>query len=159
MRGGLIASWGLGAFLIGGVAEADTLREALVQVYNGNPTITGQRANLRSLDELAAIARAGLRPRVTVNAGVNQDVLSTSRGSLGRDFSAGADVSYPLFDGGRVRKQINAADTRVQAGRATLRAVEGDVFEEAATLYMERIRGKSIPTLNGNPGGLLETNL
>ncbi len=159
MRGGLMTTWALGALLIGGVAEADTLRDALVQVYNSNPTITGQRAQLRGLDEGAAIARAGLRPQVSANIGVNQDVLSTSRGSLGRNFSAGVDFSYPLFNGGRVRNQINAADTRVQAGRATLRAVEADTFTEVVAVYMDVIRDGSVLTLNKNQVRVLETEL
>ena len=37
----------------------------------------------------------------------------------------------PLFQGGTVKNDIKAAKTRVEAGRATLRAVEGDVFTEA----------------------------
>jgi outer membrane protein len=142
-----------------GAAEADTLREALGLVYTRNPTITAQRAQLRGLDEFASVARAGLRPQLFGNAGLNQDVLSTNRGENGRNLSAGVEVSYPLFNGGRVRNQIRAADTRVQAGRATLRAVEGDVFTEAVGTYMDVIRDRSIVTLNENQVRVLQTNL
>ena len=159
MRGGLMATAALGALLIGGVAKADTLREALARTYNSNPTLTAQRAQLRGLDETAAIARAGLRPQVSGTVGVNQDVLSTGRGSNGRNFSAGVDVGYPLFNGGRVRNQIGAADTRVEAGRATLRAVEGDLFTEAVAVYNDVIRDRSIVTLNENQVRVLQTNL
>ena len=159
MRGGYLAAASVGALLIGGVAQADTLRDALVQVYQANPTITAQRAQLRGLDEVASIARAGLRPQVSGNVGLNQDVISTARGNLGRNFSAGVDIGYPLFNGGRVRNQIRAADTRVEAGRATLRAVEGDIFTEAVSVYMDVIRDRSIVTLNENQVRVLETNL
>ena len=159
MRGGLMATAAMGALLIGGVARADTLREALARTYNSNPTVTGQRAQLRILDETAAIARAGLRPQVSATVGVNQDVLSTGRGTNGRNFSAGVDVAYPLFNGGRVRNQIDAADTRVEAGRAALRAVEGDLFTEAVAVYNDVIRERSIVTLNENQVRVLETNL
>ncbi len=160
MRERLVAAASACALLMGGAAEADTLREALVQVYGRNPTITAQRAQLRSLDEASSIARAGLRPQVSGNLGLNQDVLTTRRRtSNGRDFSAGVDVSYPLFNGGRVRNQIRAADTRVEAGRATLRAVEGDVFTEAVGAYNDVIRDRSIVTLNQNQVRVLETNL
>lgn len=159
MRGGLMAAAATCALLAGGAAGAETLREALVQTYNSNPTITGQRAQVRVLDESASVARAGLRPQVSGTAGFNQDVFTTRRINSDSDFSAGIDVSYPLFNGGRVRNQIRAADTRVQAGRAILRAVEGDIFTEAVGAYNDVIRDRSIVTLNENQVRVLETNL
>jgi outer membrane protein len=159
MRGGLLAAVAVIALAAGGTARADTLREALVRTYATNPTITAQRQQLRTLDEGVAIARAGLRPQVSATAGVNQDVVSTGRGSLGRNFNAGLDVSYPLFNSGRVRNQIGAADTRVEAGRANLRATEGDIFTEAVGAYMDVIRDRSIISLNQNQVRVLETNL
>jgi outer membrane protein TolC len=38
--------------------NAETLRDALVQTYNGNPTIAAQRAQVRTLDAGVAIARS-----------------------------------------------------------------------------------------------------
>ncbi len=158
MRGKLLAAAGLGALLIGGGAHADTLRDALVQTYKSNPTLTGQRAQLRSLDEGVAIARAFGRPRVSATAGINQDLTRTGGGD-GRNLNAGVDLSYPLFQGGSVRNQIRAADERVLGGRATLKAVEGDIFTEAVAAYMDVIRDRSIVTLNRNQVKVLETNL
>jgi outer membrane protein len=159
MRGGIFAAAGVGALIAGSAAEAaDTLREALVRTYEGNPTIMAQRAQLRSLDEGVAIARAQGRPQLSGTAGVNQDLLRTGGGN-GRNFSAGVDLSYPLFNGGSVRNSIRAADERVLAGRAALRATEGDIFTEAVGAYMDVIRDRSIVTLNENQVRVLETNL
>ena len=158
MRGGLMAAAAVAAMLAGEVAQADTLREALVQTYNTNPTIMAQRAQLRTLDESVAVARAGLRPQLSGTAGVNQDLTRTGGGN-GRNLNAGIDVSYPLFNGGRVRNAIRAADERVLAGRANLRATEGDVFTEAVAAYMDVIRDRTIVTLNQNQVRVLETNL
>ena len=158
MRGGLMAAAALGALLVGSGASADTLQEALVQTYNTNPTITGQRAQLRSLDEGVAVARALGRPRVSATAGVNQDLTRTGGGN-GRNLNAGVDISYPLFNGGSVRNSIRAADERVLAGRANLRATEGDIFTEAVGAYMDVIRDSSIVALNRNQVRVLETNL
>jgi outer membrane protein len=47
----------------------------------------------------------------------------------------------------------------VEAGRATLRAVEGDIFTEAVGAYNDVIRDRSIVTLNENQVRVLETNL
>lgn len=157
MRGGLLAAAGLAAMAAGGAAQADTLREALVATYETNPTITAQRMQLRTVDEQVAIARAGLRPQVSANVGLNQDVVSST--SVGRDFSAGLDVSYPLFNAGSVRNQIRAADERVLAARAGLLAVTADVFTDAVAAYMDVIRDRSVVSLNQNQVQVLETNL
>ena len=65
-------------------------------------TIMAERERLRALDESVAIARAAGRPQVSATVGLNQDLFNTNSGE-GRNFSAGVDVSYPLFNGGRVR--------------------------------------------------------
>jgi len=156
-----MAAVGAAALLTGAVANAaETLTGALVKTYANNPTIMSQRAQLRSLDESVAIARAQGRPQVSATVGLNQDVISANTGGgSGRDVSLGAEVSHPLFTGGRIRNQIRAADERVLAGRAVLRAVEGDVFTEAVSAYMDVIRDRSIVTLNQNQVRVLQTNL
>jgi outer membrane protein len=153
-----MAAAGAAALIVGGTAGAETLRDALVQTYNTNPTIMAQRAQLRGLDESVAIARAQGRPQLSGTAGVNQNLIR--RGAApGRSVNAGVDVSYPLFNGGRVRNAIRAADERVLAGRANLKATEGDIFTEAVGAYMDVIRDRSIVTLNRNQVRVLETNL
>ena len=118
------------AALVASSASADTLREALNAAYRTNPTLTGQREALKVNDASVAIARAAGRPQVSATVGLNRDL--TQNGSLrrlgkGPYVTGGVDVSYPLFNGGSVKNSITAAKTRVEAGRATLRAVEGDV--------------------------------
>ncbi|WP_309610794.1 TolC family outer membrane protein [Sphingomonas sp.] len=139
-------------------AAADTLREALVATYRANPTINAQREALKVTDSGVAIARAGSRPAISGTAGVNQDLTQTG-GGKGRNLSAGVDVSYPLFNGGSVKNGIRAAETRVEAGRFTLKAVEGDTFVEATSAYMDVIRDRSIVDLNQNNVDVLGTNL
>jgi outer membrane protein len=158
MRGGLLAAAGVAALIVGGAAQAETLREVLIQTYNSNPTIMAQRAQIRSLDESVAVARAQGRPQVAGVAGVNQNIIR--RGAApGRSVNAGVDLSYDVFNGGRVRNSIRAANERVLAGRANLRATEGDIFTEAVAAYMDVIRDRSIVTLNRNQVRVLDTNL
>jgi outer membrane protein len=165
MRGRLLAAVSVAtmtAMTMGMTAHAETvsLRDALAKTYDANPTIMAERANLRSLDEGVAIARAGGRPTVNIDTGVNQDLLTTNvLGGNGRVFSAGADVSLPIFAGGRIRNSVRAADTRVEAGRADLRATEGDIFTEAVAAYMDVIRDRVIVQLNENQVRVLDTNL
>jgi len=157
MRGRLLAA-GVAAMAMAAAADAQTLRDALLKTYATNPTIMAQRAQLRGLDEGVAIARAGRRPQISGTAGVNQNLLRTGGGN-GRNLNAGIDISYPIFEGGRSRNQVAAANERVLAGRASLRATEGDVFTEAVGAYMDVIRDRSIVSLNRNQVRVLETNL
>ena len=157
-----LAAGSLAAALMAGTASADTLREALVSTYRTNPTITGQREALRVTDSNVAIARAAGRPQVSATAGLNRDLTRSGildTGGKGPNLSVGVDLSYPLFNGGSVRNNVRAAQTRVEAGRATLRAVEGDVFTEAVAAYMDVIRDRAIVELNANNVRVLSTNL
>ncbi|HEX6740355.1 MAG TPA: TolC family outer membrane protein [Sphingomicrobium sp.] len=156
LTGSLIAG------LLAGTAAADTLREALVSTYNTNPTLTAQREALKATDATVAIARAAGRPQISGTAGINRDLSRSGvlvQGGHGPTLSLGADVSYPLFNGGSVRNSVNAAKTRVEAGRANLRAVEGDVFTQAVSVYMDVIRDRAIVELNRNNVRVLTTNL
>ena len=157
-----LALGSLAAALMAGTASADTLREALVSTYQTNPTITGQREALRATDANVAIARAAGRPQLSATAGINRDLTRSGIldvGGKGPNVSVGADFSYPLFNGGSVKNNVRAAKTRVEAGRATLRAVEGDVFTEAVAAYMDVIRDRAIVELNANNVRVLTTNL
>ena len=156
LMGSLIAA------IAAGTASADTLREALVSTYRTNPTLMAQREALRATDATVAIARAASRPQVSATAGLNRDLTRSGVldvGGKGPDLSVGVDLSYPLFQGGRVKNSIRAAQTRVEAGRALLNAVEGDVFTEAVAAYMDVIRDRAIVELNQNNIRVLQTNL
>jgi outer membrane protein len=153
------------ASLMTEAAWADTLREALNATYRANPTLNAQREVLKSTDATVAIARAGSRPTLNGTVGVNRNltrsgvILDTQGDDKNISLSGGADLSVPIFQGGRVRNSINAAKTRVDAGRATLRAVEGDIFTEAVAAYMDVMRDRAIVELNRNNVRVLTTNL
>lgn len=150
------------AALMAGTASADTLREALVSAYQTNPTLTAQRQTLEAMDATVAIARAAGRPTVGATVGLNRTLTQSGlliNGGKGPTVSAGVDLSVPVFTGGSVKNSVRAAKTRVEAGRATLKAVEGDVFTQAVTAYMDVIRDRAIVELNQNNVKVLETNL
>jgi outer membrane protein len=155
-------SGSLVAALMAGAASADTLREALVSAYQTNPTLTAQRESLKATDATVAIARAAGRPQITGSVGINRNLAQSgvlNTGGKGPTLSVGADLSVPLFQGGAVKNSVQAAKTRVEAGRATLRAVEGDVFTQAVSAYMNVIRDRAVVELNQNNVRVLETNL
>ena len=151
------------AALMAGTASADTLRDALVSTYRTNPTLMGQRESLKATDATVAIARSAGRPQITGSIGLTDDISRTGAleitGGSGAIVQAQANVSVPLYTGGSVKNSVKAAKTRVEAGRATLRAVEGDVFTLAVAAYMDVIRDRSVVELNTNNVKVLETNL
>ena len=152
----------LAAALLAGTASADTLREALVSAYNTNPTLTGQRETLKATDATVAIAKAAGRPTINGTVGLNRTLTQSGlliQGGKGPTLSAGVDLSVPVFSGGAVKNSVRAAKTRVEAGQATLRAVEGDVFTQAVSAYMDVIRDRAIVELNQNNVKVLTTNL
>ena len=155
----------LAAALMAGTASADTLREALVSAYNTNPTLTGQRETLKASDAQVAIAKAAGRPQIVGSLGLNRNmtrsgvILQSQGNDHNISLSGEAQVRVPLYSGGAVKNSVRAANTRVDAGRATLLAVEGDVFTQAVSAYMDVIRDRAIVELNQNNVKVLQTNL
>src|SRR3546814_3601007 len=60
-----------------------------------------------------------------------------------RAANANANLSFPLYQGGRVKNSIRAADARVESGRANLRFTEADVFTAIVSVYMDVMRDRS----------------
>ncbi|WBO24205.1 TolC family outer membrane protein [Sphingomonas abietis] len=141
-------------------AGATTLQQALVAAYGDNPTLTGARAQLRATDEQSAIARAAGRPTLGASVGYTQGIDNLRKfQSFNKQFSAGAQLSVPIYQGGRVRNAVKAADARVDSGRQSLRSSEGGVLVDTVTAYMDVLRDRAIVGLNENNVKVLQTNL
>lgn len=108
-------------------APTTTLRDALVEAYNTNPDLAGERATLRANDENVPIARASGLPGVTSTGSASQSLYDS--GTVGapsgvsptRTGNLELDLTVPVYSGGSVRNSVRAAQTRVEAGRANLR--------------------------------------
>jgi outer membrane protein len=142
-------------------AGAETLREALLKAYATNPTITAQRAAQRATDENVPIARADGLPSVNASGGYTENVVKSSNSfvSPDREGTAGTQLSVPIFQGGAVRNSVRAAETRVDAGLATLRGTESDLFTNTVGAYLDVIRDEAIVSLNRQNVRVLEINL
>lgn len=157
--------WGASLLLTGAAlaapASGETLRDALVRAYNGNPTLTGQRAAQRANDENVPIARSQALPQLTTSAGVTENFLrgGNSITNPQRAFQAQAAVNLPIYTGGRISNAIKAAETRVEAGQANLRATEASVFTDVVGAYENVIRDEAIVALNTQNVRVLDTNL
>jgi outer membrane protein len=140
-------------------ASADNLADALLRAYQTSPDLAEARARLRAIDENVALARASGRPRINSTGSLTQtwDEIGTFR-DRGRTFVGAGSAGWSVYAGGRVRNTIRAADARVIAGRADLRAVEGDVFTAVVAAYMNVIRDAYIVELNANLVRVLEND-
>lgn len=157
----MAAAVGAGAILSSSPAQGDTLRQALERAYRTNPTLNGARAGLRATDEGVALARAGGRPNLGATADYQEFILRSSNSFISpeRAVSGGLNLSVPLYRGGGVREAIRAADARVDAGRASLRTTEADLFTSVVSVYLDVIRDEVIVVLNESNVRVLETNL
>ncbi|RZM32144.1 MAG: hypothetical protein EOP67_29280 [Sphingomonas sp.] len=142
-------------------AGAETLREALAKAYASNPTITAQRAAQRATDEAVPIARSNGLPGLNVNTSVIDNFLVANNNFINpeRTASGALNLSVPLYQGGAVKNSVRAAETRVDAGRATLRGAEATTFTNVVAAYLNVIRDEAITSLNQQNVRVLEVNL
>jgi outer membrane protein len=150
-----------GAMLSVSPASAETLRDALTQAYGTNPTLTGARAGQRATDEGVPIAKAQGRPDVSGTA-TYTELFPRSDGTNftpDRQLSGQVNLSVPIYTGGAVKNGVLAAETRVLAGQAGLRATESAIFSAVVGAYMDVIRDESIVELNRAQVGVLQVNL
>ena len=157
----LKAAISLGALALAGAAgpaHADTLREALVSVYNTNPTLEAARANQRATDENVPIQRAQGLPSVDVVA-THVEFLRPSGNSFtapDRNLGVNAQLAVPIYSGGAIRNGINAAEQRVAAGQADLRGTESAIFSQTVAAYMDVLRAEALADLAANQVDVLE---
>lgn len=163
MRLSLVRAALLVATALGGAAaaQADDLREALVTAYNTNPDLLAARANQRATDEGVPIAQAAGRPSVNGTASYTEFVKKSANSFTAPDRAIGAQVQLgvPVYSGGAVRNSVKAAETRVEAGQADLRATESAIFSQVVAAYMDVIRDQAIVGLSRSNVEVLEVNL
>ncbi|MBE7637095.1 TolC family outer membrane protein [Sneathiella sp. P13V-1] len=146
-------------------AHAETLKEALALTYNSNPTLSAQRANVRSVDEGVAQALSGWRPTVTVvgEAGTEYNKNASTAGSnSARTYnpsSLALSVTQPLYTGGQTEAGTKAAEANVKAARASLDSTEQSILQSAVSAYMNVVRDKAVVELNQNNVVVLERQL
>jgi outer membrane protein len=142
-------------------AHAETLRDALAAAYETNPTLTGARAGQRATNEGVPLAKANGRPDASGTA-TYTELLPRSNGTNftpDRTLTGRIDLTVPIYTGGAVKNSIRAAENRVEAGFAGLRATESAIFSAVVGTYMDVIRDESIVDLNRAQVGVLQVNL
>jgi len=131
-------------------AIADTLPDALTRVYQNNPQLNAQRAQLRITDENVPQALSGYRPQLSAGLmtgiiGVNNGLPdASSQSATLRPWMAGVTLTQPLFNGFKTGNSVLQAESQVLAGRQALRLVEQSVFVAAVTAYMAVVADQAL---------------
>src|SRR4051812_3881087 len=157
-------------------ASADTLKGALTQAYQNNPTLNSQRASVRATDETVPQALSGYRPRVPLTATAGEQYLdshtktfttaggrptttySQTSGNLGLQ-QYGGTITQTLLNGFGTASRTRQAEQLVSAARETLRLSEQTVLLNAATAYMNLIRDAAILQLQRSNVEVLQEQL
>jgi outer membrane protein len=131
--------------------RAESLIEALTAAYQSNPTLQGQRARLRAIDEGVAQALSGWRPEVELTGrGAKTQVRSNAATGNGdrTPYSTTLTLTQSIYDGGQTLAAASQAESEVIAARARLASVEQQVLLNAVTAYMNVVRDVSVLALN-----------
>ena len=161
-----------------GLAQAETLADAIAMAYQTNPTLQAERAGQRGLDETYVQARAGFRPTVGVNASVAYEredfgaeggATTTAAGAFvvsqgtGRiESNAGTaqlTVTQPLYTGGRTTAAVRSAEATVNAGREDLRSTEESILLAVVQAYEDVRRDQRIVGIRRNNVDVLSSQL
>lgn len=138
------------ATLLPAGAWAQTLKQALTQAYRNNETLNAERASLRSVDEDVPQALSGYRPRVDATADVGARYLDetgadgTHQTTTTAPRGVGLTASQTLFNGFQTSNRVRMAESKVSAGRETLRLMEQTVLLDSVTAYMDVLRSTAV---------------
>jgi len=150
------------AFAVGaGQVSAETLVQAMVSAYSGNPTLQAERARQRGTDELVPQALSGWRPTVSADGSISK-VWEDSSGSPSSENdpkSVAIGLSQPIFRGFKTINGTKAAEANVEAGKQGLLAIEQDILFQAIQAYMNVIRDRQIVGLRQQNVGVLQKQL
>ncbi len=179
MRKFFLISAAIASASLSQAARAETIADALSNAYNNNPSLNSGRANLRAVDEGVPIAKAGMRPRVSINSylGAQQNRFVQRQDDLtipddpnrytvwnlqeGRSVarSAGITVEQPIFDGFKAKNTMSAAESAVFAEQQRLRFLEQKVLFDTASAYMNVLRDTAALKLQQNHVSVLTEQL
>ncbi len=158
--------WICGGLLVavsfGVPVQGETLGEAMQLAYATNPVLIANRAGLRSTDEGVAQARAARRPHFTIINNYSHrgsKFFSADNWRNTDTYMVSLNASLTLYDGGRSRIAVEAAQEAVAAARASLLDVEQSVMLNAAIAYLDVRRDIQTVNLARNNVALLRRQL
>src|SRR5947199_8158289 len=131
-------------------APAESLPEALVRTYQGNPHLNAERARQRGTDENVPQALSAYRPQIlaSLTAGLQAvRVLlpdNTIQTATLRTWTIGVTVSQTLFNGFKTANTVRQSEAQVNSGREALRNVGQGVLLDAVIAYTNVLANLSL---------------
>ncbi len=138
--------------------SAETLQDAIAAAYSGNPQVAAARAQLRQIDESVPLIASGTRPSAALSGSFTQN-MTENFGDLGQTWRAGITLNQAIWEGGRIRSDLSAAEARIEAARARLLSVEYQVIVDTVTAYADVLRAREFVRLNENQVKVLQQQL
>jgi outer membrane protein len=134
VRGGLAAAMGLPANIPYDVAPlpedlapkqtGEAVDDLIGRALAGRPDVEAARAQALATASDVARERAGLRPRLSFQAGLNTSFYGGSLTSPGGLYSGALLLSYPLFDAGGRAARVRQSQADLEASRAHVVTLE-----------------------------------
>jgi outer membrane protein len=144
-----------------GQAAAESLIEAMVSAYTGNPTLRGARAQQRGTDELVPQALSGWRPTISSEGSIANE-WQDSNVAASSEFSpksVAIGLSQPIFRGFKTINGTKSAEANVEAGKQGLLTVEQNILFQAVQAYMNVIRDRQVVVLRQKNVDVLKKQL
>jgi outer membrane protein len=149
---------GVAALILPVPVAAETLQDAIALAYSNNPGIAAARARVRQADELVPLNASRTRPALDLQGSFNQS-LSDGFADLGQIWTGGVVLRQSIWEGGRIRAGISAAEARIEASRLELAALEQGLITDTVTAYADVLRTQEIVKLNQGQVRVLEQEL
>jgi outer membrane protein len=133
-------------FSFAGVADAQTLKEALRKTQRSNPTIQASRTGTRATRENINQARAAWKPQVraTASKALSWSNTSVSPAQASIPYTISIQLTKPLYDGGRNRQLVKQAQASFGASRQQTLATEQNTLFGVVQAYMSVLANRKI---------------
>ncbi len=149
-------------------APGETLNQALAQAYIHNPTLQAARAGqLAALQDVRA-AQGGWYPKVSLSGGISRDNTSGQITFFPNplNFSANLDQSHvalrvdqPVWEGGTLSANVDAAENSASATHAATRAQESQVLLKAVRAYLGVVTSQQVLQAQKDNVGVIRRQL
>jgi outer membrane protein TolC len=112
-----------------------TLEESIARALRERPDYASAQARVRAAEYTHDAARSERLPKLGVNGdyGVIGKTLGNSHGT----FTAAAAVTVPIFQGGRIKSDIDAADATLKLRRAEADDLRGRIEYEVRSAFLD----------------------
>jgi TolC family type I secretion outer membrane protein len=139
-------------------AGAETLADALREVYAASPRLEAERARLRATDERVPQALAGWRPQLLARTSAGIEKESETFKTRERDGGTGRSkddallypldarliLQQPVYSGGETVAGTRRAESEVRSGRARLDDVEQQLLASTVEAYAAVVRARNV---------------